>query len=213
MKKILATVAAMALVAALAAPAAAQVQAGISAGAGGVNGFYLSVGSYFHVPEAEVLAVRDRYRIADEELPVVFFLAARAHVAPGVIIDLRLGGKGWFEIAVRYHLPPDIFFVAVPAGHIGPPYGNAYGYYRKYQERHAWGHVVLTNREVVDLVNLRFVAEYHKVAPEKVMQRRGQGYGFVAIHDEVVKAKGKPASGGGGHPGKDKGKGKGQKAN
>ncbi len=215
MKKIFVTIAAVTLAAGLAGPAAAQVQAGISAGPGGVQGFYVSVGSYFRVPEAEVLAVRDRYRVADEELPVVFFLAARAHVAPGVIVDLRLGGKGWFDIAVRYHLPPDVFFVAVPAGPIGPPYGNAYGHYRKYQERHVWGQVVLTNREVVDLVNLRFISEYQKVPPGTVMGMRGKGQPFVAIHDQVVKSKGKPASGTGGHQGKDKdkdkGKGKGQK--
>jgi len=207
MKKTLVTISVLALLGGLAPAAAGQVDVGISVGTGGVKGFYLSVGSYFHVPEADVMAVRDRYRIADEELPVVFFLAARARVAPSVIMGLRVGGTGWLDIAFRYHLGPDVFFVPVAAGHIGPPYGNAYGYYRKYQERHEWGRVVLSDREVVDLVNLRFVSEYHKVAPETVMGMRGKGHAFVAIHDEVVKGKGKPAKGAEGQSGKSKDKG------
>ena len=198
-------IAALALLSGLATPAVAQVEAGVSVGPGGVRGFYVSVGSYFHVPEADVVAVRDHYRIPDEELPVVFFLAARARVAPRVIVDLRIGGKGWFDIAVRYHLSPEIFFVPVAPGPVGPPYGNAYGYYRKYQERHQWGRAVLTDREVVDLVNLRFASEYHKVPAETVMGMRGQGRTFVAIHDEVVKGKAKPASAQAGHPNKGQG--------
>ena len=206
MKQTLVAVTLLALLTSLAPAAAGQVDVGISVGPGGVKGFYLSVGSYFHVPEAEVVAVRNRYRIADEELPVVFFLAARARVAPAVIIDLRLGGIRWFDIALRYRLVPDIFFVPVAAWPIGPPYGKAYGYYRRYKEHGKWGGVILTDREVLDLVNLRFASEYHKVVPETVMGMRGKGHAFVAIHDEVAKEKGKSAKGVEGHSGKGKDK-------
>ena len=211
MKRFLIAVTAVALAAGLAPAETGQMSVGMSAGAGGGSSFYLSIGHYFHVPEAEVVTVRSRYRIPDEELTVVFFLAARARVAPGVIVDLRLGGAGWFDIAFHYHLGPDIFFVSVATWPVGPPYGNAYGHYKRYRERHAWGRVVLTDREVVDLVNLRFVSEYHKIAPEKVMEARGKGHGFVVIHDEAVKAKGKPAKGAEGQAGKGKDKGKGDK--
>ena len=61
------------------ATASAQVSAGVSI-TSGHNSFYFAIGDYYRVPESRVVYVRDHYRIPDEELPVVFFLASRAHV-------------------------------------------------------------------------------------------------------------------------------------
>ncbi|MFZ3116331.1 MAG: hypothetical protein WA121_12150, partial [Syntrophales bacterium] len=112
-------------------PVAAETQwgFGLSGGSEGLTGFNLSVGNYYRVPEREVLIVRDR-GIHQEELPVVFFLAQRAHVAPGVIVDLRLRGMNWMDITLHFGLQPDIYYVPVRVvDQQGPPYGNAYGYY------------------------------------------------------------------------------------
>jgi hypothetical protein len=204
MKKMLVPIIGLALMAGLVPAAAGQVDVGISVGAGGVRGFYLSIGSYFRIPEAEVLALRDRYRVRDEELPVVFFLAARTHVLPSVIVNLRVRGLSWLDIAFRYNLTADIFFVPVRVDKIGPPYGNAYGHFRRYRARREWGRMVLSDREVVDLVNLRFISEYHRIAPETVMEMRGRGEAFVAINDEVVKKHGQPGKEPRGQPGKEK---------
>jgi hypothetical protein len=68
------------------ATASAQVSAGVSINSGH-NSFSFAIGDYYGVPESRVVYVRDHYRIRDEELPVVFFLASRAHVDPRVIID------------------------------------------------------------------------------------------------------------------------------
>src|SRR4030042_6054483 len=82
-------------------PSLAQTQwnLGVSIGNEGVNGFHLSVGEYYRVPEREVVVVRKR-GIPDEELPVVFYLATRARVAPRAILDLRLRGLSWMEITL-----------------------------------------------------------------------------------------------------------------
>ncbi len=192
MNKVFAALLSLASMAILASAAPGQVAAAVSVN-GGTGGFYFSIGSYFHVPEADVLVVRDRYRMADDEIPVVFLLARHAHVAPSAVIALRAGGLGWFDIALRFRLDPEIFFVPVAFERIGPPYGRAYGYYRDYKRKHAWGDVTLSNREVVDLVNLRFISEHHGVTPESVMAMRANGRGFVAIQGEVVKGKSRPA--------------------
>jgi hypothetical protein len=42
--------------------------------------------------------------IPDEELPVVLFIAGRAHVAPATVIDLRLSGKTWMDISPYFGL-------------------------------------------------------------------------------------------------------------
>lgn len=168
---------------------AGQVDLGISVTDGRLRSFYLAVGDHYRVAPRMVVDLRTRYRLLDEELPVVFFLAARAHVGPQAVIDLRLRKKSWLAIALHFGLSPEIFFVPVAPGRIGPPYGNAYGYYRKHGYAGDWRKIVLVDREVIDLVNLRFLSEYHGLAPDVIIARRGRGQSFIRIHDEVGKGR------------------------
>lgn len=168
-----------------------QVDLGLSFADGKLQSFYLAVGDYYGVPQRDMMLVRERYRLRDEELPVAFFLAARARINASVVLDLRVGGMSWLDIAFRYGLTPEIFYVPVTVERIGPPYGNAYGYFKKYRANREWKRVVLSDQEVVDLVNLRFVSEYHRIPPETVMELRGRGQNFITIHEQGGKAKGK----------------------
>jgi len=193
------------LIAALAGLAvhAGQLDLGISIADGRLRAFYLAVGDHYRVAPRVVVDLRTRYGLLDEELPVVFFLAARAHVGPQAVIDLRLRKRSWLDIALHFGLSPEIFFVPVAMQRIGPPYGNAYGYYRKYGYAGDWRKIVLLDREVIDLVNLRFLSEYHGLAPDAIIAMRGRGQSFIRIHDEIGKGRsqGGPAD-----------KGRGQKA-
>lgn len=188
--------------------AVSQVNFGISVSDGRLRDFYLAVGDYYHVAPQMVVEVHDRYRVPDEELPVVYFLAARAHVEPGAIINLRVGRMSWFDIAFHYHLSPEIFFVPVTVERIGPPYGHAYGYYRKYGRSGDWRQARLSDREVVDLVNLRFMSEHYRMPPEEVIRLRDRQSQFVVINDEIRKQKEKGKPDKPGHEAKGKGNGK-----
>jgi hypothetical protein len=185
------------------APASAQnVSTGISISNGELRSFYLAIGDYYRVPESRVVYVKDHYRFPDEELPVVFFLASRAHVDPQVIIDLRIRQRmSWLNITFHYGLTPEIYYV--PVKRVGPPYGNAYGHYKKHGKDYK--KVKLADADVVNLVNLRFMSEYHGVAAEVVMDQRGRGERFVVINDHYGKEKGKHHD-----QDNDKGKGKGK---
>jgi hypothetical protein len=168
--------------------AEASVDLGVSIGEEGLRGFYLAVENYYRVPEREVVVVRDRH-IPDEEIPVVFFLAQRAHVRPSAIIDFRLAGRSWLDISLHFGLGPEIFYVPVrETVVVGPPYGKAYGYYKK-KPKKQWRTIVLSDADVVNLVNLRFISDHYKYKPEKVMKLREGGKNFVAINDEVIKEK------------------------
>ncbi|MBC7361794.1 MAG: hypothetical protein H5U06_05885 [Candidatus Aminicenantes bacterium] len=174
--------------------AAQNINLGLSLVDGKVKSFYLGISSYFGVPEARVLEVQKIYRLPDEELPVVFFIAARARVEPAVVMNLRLKGMSWWDISLHFGLTPEVFFVEVGSVRVGPPYGRAYGYYFKYRERNAWDKVVLSDIEVVNLVNLKFISEYHKIPPERVIEMRGRGEKFLDIHEKIMKEKGKANS-------------------
>lgn len=161
-----------------------EVSLALQASSGGTQSFYLEVGSYYRVPEREVLVVRER-RIPDDEIPVVFFLASRARVAPGIIVEQRLSGLGWMDISLRLGLSPEVFYVPVTYDP-GPPYGRAYGYYR-HHPRSEWGRIRLADADVVNMVNLRFMTEHYGYSPREVFTMRSNGRHF----HEMSAARGK----------------------
>ena len=174
------------------APLSAQnVNLGVSFADGRLLGFYFSISKYFNVPSETVIDIRSRYRLADEDLPVVFFIAKQARVEPSLIINLRLKGLSWWDISVQFGLNPEIFFVPVTVVKIGPPYGKAYGYYRHYHGQKKWGEVMLSDEDIINLVNLKFLAEIHKAEPERIMEMRARGLGFVDIHESIQMQKNK----------------------
>ena len=164
----------------------ARSEAGMKITDEGVMGFYLAIGDYFHVPEREVIIIRER-RVRDEEIPVVFFLAQRASVSHNTIIKMRLSGMTWLEISLHYGLSPEIFYVPVRVIK-GPPYGRAYGYYRN-KPRSAWKAIRLNDAEIIDLVNLRFISEHYGYPAEEVIRLRSGGDNFIVINNKVKKIK------------------------
>jgi len=177
------------LLVSMSAVSAASVDVGMSFGNGG-SSFFLSIGDYFHVPQKEVIVVKER-KIPDEEIPVVFFLAQRVNVAPAAIIDLRLKGQSWLDITLHFGQGPEIFYVPVKESVVfGPPYGKAYGHYKK-KSKKEWKKIRLQDDDVVNLVNLRFISEHYKYEPETVIKMREGGRKFSAISGEIEKEKGK----------------------
>lgn len=160
---------------------AETVNIGASFANGDLSGFYLGLSEYFHRPEREVYHLRER-RIPDEEVPVALFIADRGRVALDSVVRLRLGGMSWLDIGLRYGVGPEVFYV--PVDHYGPPYGHAYGYYRKFP-RNRWHEIRLLDDDIINLVNLRFVSEHYRYDPYEVMNRRGRGNTYIQINNYV----------------------------
>lgn len=169
-----------------AAPVKADINAALSITDGRVSSFYLAIGDHYRVPEKELIIVKKK-EIPDDELAVVFYLARRANVAPSIIIDLRLGGRTWMEITSHFDLTAEIFYVAIEKAS-GPPYGKAHGYFKK-RHRKEWKSIRLSDPDIINLVNLRFVSEHYGLTPDVVVKMREQGQSFIAINDKVKKAK------------------------
>lgn len=180
MKKLFAVVVMVLGLAAVAQTARAQVQFGVSAGPNGLNDFYLSVGSYFNVPTQQVQVIHER-DIPDEQIPVVLFIARRANVDPQEVVELREEGFSWMDVALRFGIGPDAFYVNV-SNPTHTPFGHAYGYYRHY-DRKKWRHIRFSDDDIVNLVNLRFVSESSHHTPDEVVRLRGQGRTFVDINE------------------------------
>jgi len=153
---------------------------GVSGGDEGIRSFRLSVGEYYHVPERAVAAVH-KQGIHDEELPVVFFIAKKAHVSPEAVVALRLKGMKWMDITSHYSLSPGIYYIPLSKA---PPYGHAYRYYKKHPKG-GWKKGALRDADIVNQVNLKFISEHHRYAPEKVMTYRAHGKSFTTIARDI----------------------------
>lgn len=145
--------------------------------------FYLGVSDYYRVPESEVLAVRGR--VAPDEVPVVFHLAERAEVRPARVAELRTEGHSWMSISQRLGVAPEAYYVPLER-EPGPPYGKAWGYYRNKprKEWKEWRSFQLSDEEIVDLVNLRFVSDEWDVDRDHIVEMRSQGRDHVGIARE-----------------------------
>ena len=146
-----------------------------------VGDFHVAVANYYHVPEREVIVVRER-RISDDELPIVFFMAREARVSPSRIIALRESGRSWWAISVHLGLRPEVYYVPL-AVTPGPPYGKAYGHYKK--PRNKWNTIVLSDGDIMNLVHLRFLSEHYRIAPERVVEARGRHRDVVAVYADI----------------------------
>jgi len=183
--------------------ASAQTAVSVSAH---IGNFHVAVANYYHVPEREVIVIRER-RISDDELPVVLFVAQRARVAPARVIALRESGRSWWDISVHFGLGPEVYYVPVTVVS-GPPYGRAYGHYKK--SRKHWNTIVLSDDDVVNLVQLRFLTEHYGIAPERVIESRGRHRDFVMVHSEIGNARAERHDDDRGGQGRGNGKGKGR---
>lgn len=136
--------------------------------------------------------------LPDLELPAVGAIAQHARVPIESVVDLRLGGMSYADLTLHFGLTPEIYYVELERDP-GPPYGNAWGHYRK-RPRSEWREIRLPDADIVRWANLRLCVDRYRVAPTEVVALRAKSSGFAAVHVELgkrgaggSKAKDKPA--------------------
>jgi len=174
------------------------------------------MGNFFRLPVPKVKSLEEEFAFPDLNLPVALFIAQQAHVSVDLLLPWRRAGRSWLQIAAQLKLPPTLFFLPLPEGSLGPPYGRAYGYYWKHKKDKKF-QIVLSDREIADLVHLRIASTYFGLPPSHLIQLRAQGKPFCQIYGHEYRKRhpnkgGGPSAGGKGRPGPkgdDHGKGKG----
>jgi hypothetical protein len=151
--------------------------------------------------------VLPRLRYVEADLPVVLFLARHSGRPVEFIVDLRSGGLSWSVVMGRLNLAPSILFVGIDRDP-GPPYGKAWGYWRKNPKG-----VRFSDTDVVGLVQVQTAARHAGLSAFELARGRGQGRTVsAAVADKKGRPwKGKPAHAGAGPAqGKPKGQGHGK---
>lgn len=149
---------------------ASDFNVGISGSDKGISGFSLSIGDYYQAPVEEVRVIR--HVLPEEELSVVYYLARKSHKNPEYVAKMRTNGRSWWDITVALGLDPRVVYV------VDEHRGNAYGHY-KHNKNYR-----LKDVEVVEVVNTRFLADYHRVSADEIYEKRRGGRGYGAIDDD-----------------------------
>lgn len=153
-----------------------------------------------------------------DDVSVALFLGQQARIAPARVVEMHASGLPWFEIGIRLGVPVDTWFVPV-AVTPGPPYGKAYGHWKKHKRDGT--RFVLSDVDARHLVAVRTMHRYFGIPVEEAMARRAKGRDVKSLVATEYRARhGKGAKGGkavqgggnehGGGKAKDHGGGKGK---
>ena len=99
--------------------------------------------------------------------------------------------RDWFRVMVHFGIDPTVLFLPVPSTYnVGPPYGNAYGYWRKHAANPGY-RIVLSSNDVVNLANLNIIHRYCNTPVVDIMNYRAKNRSFHWIAGTEYKKQGK----------------------
>ena len=149
----------------------------------------LAVSNYGY-DQAVLEPVLPRIQYVEVDLPVVLFLAHESGRPPDYIVDLRASRLSWSAVFTRCGVSPEVLFQGIDADP-GPPYGNAYGYWKKNPRA-----VRLSDADIAGLVQIQIGSRVAGVRTFDLARATGNGrpvFAFVAerkgrpYHDHVGK--------------------------
>jgi len=120
-------------------------------------------------PRSVIEPLVPRIAVVESDLPVVLFLARRCDCPPDRIVVLREQGLQWGVIFQRVGVPIDVLFTGMDRDP-GPPYGHAWGYWRKHGRRSVFG-----DPDVVSLVELQTARAITGRPVVEIVRLRGSG--------------------------------------
>jgi hypothetical protein len=103
--------------------------------------------------------------------------------------------NNWLDVMVHYGMQPTALFLPVPPNyHVGPPYGKAYGYWKKHKHNPKYV-MKLTNQDINNLIYLNVLHNHFGTPVVDLMRHRQAGHSFTFIinneHQKRMKNKDK----------------------
>jgi hypothetical protein len=124
-----------------------------------------------------------RIAYVETDLPTILFLAHESGRSPRFIVDLRSRGLSWIEISHRVGFPVGVLFAGFESDP-GPPYGKAWGYWKKQGRA-----LHLGDRDFTNLVQIQLGSHWAGVGPNVLVRAQRQGRSVPAF---VAERKGRP---------------------
>jgi hypothetical protein len=126
---------------------------------------------YFAPPPAVAVELVRRSRVPEDDYPVILLLARASKRPAEEILRSRLDYLSWSDIMFQQHVSPAVLFAGIDRDP-GPPYGKAWGYWRKHPRGER---LAIRDRDVIDLAKIQVAAGYHRVSPYTIIAERRKG--------------------------------------
>lgn len=145
--------------------------------------YYAALSAHFGV-EADSLAALLELELDIKDLPVVLFLSQINKTGPSRIAGLRAKGESWMKIIENRVISPSVFYFMLTGEIESQTFAPIFAEYKALPERR-WGEIVLTDDEICDMVNLKFIYSYHDYSVFEVMKMRDLGKSYPEINYQV----------------------------
>lgn len=125
------------------------------------------------------------------DVATALFVAKVAHTTPERIIQLRMAQTPWSVIAADEHISPNALYIpAVDNTTVvrqGPPYGKAWGYWRK----HPNNRVVFTDAQFENRAVLLGTSQFYNIPANTEVQlvQRGTPFNTIIVQHEREREK------------------------
>ncbi len=154
-----------------------------SVAAEGESQFHQGIVDYYNVSTADLANILIK-GISNEDLPVVFHISQKSGQSAEKIADLRLRGDHWLDIAKVRGLGPKDFYVLVMSDVTSKTYAPIMAKFKATPVQN-WNQLELTDSDIVNLVNLKFIASHNDYSIFETMSLRDNGQKFVQINSEI----------------------------
>ena len=109
-----------------------------------------------------------------DDFPVIAFLSYHSHRSPSFILNLRREGYGWSDIFFQLNVQPSVLFVGIDRDP-GPPYGKAWGYWKKHYTPGTRARYRIADRDIVGLVKVQTASRHFGTSPYAVIDAQRDG--------------------------------------
>ena len=143
---------------------------------------HLTVSNYGY-DRADLEPLLPRLVVVEADLPVALFLARKSGKSVDYVVGLRVRGMSWSGVFGKVGVPVDVLFVGIDRDP-GPPYGKAWGHWKKKGHR-----IQLTDDAVTGLVQVQIGARWAGLSIYDMARARGKGKKISTL---VADRKGRP---------------------
>jgi len=177
------------LVSHLATPsqAALDIDFGASVQIGDDTEVYFAISSRYYDRDEQDVRRWHRKCADPDDLAVALFIARHGRRSPDSVLTLRAEGLSWWEISLRLGVPAEVWFVPVK-GDPGPPYGKAYGHWKKHGKNKP-ARMAISDGDARNLVAVRLLHDYYGVSAEIAMAWRSSGKALEDISAEQYRGR------------------------
>jgi hypothetical protein len=110
----------------------------------------------------------------EDDFPVIAFLSYYSHRSPSFILNLRREGYAWSDILFQVNVQPSVLFVGIDRDP-GPPYGKAWGYWKKHYRPGTRMRYRISDRDIVGLVKVQTASRHLGANPRSVIEAQRGG--------------------------------------